>query len=169
LTAGDKSNVSVFYGNIDTSSYKVGNEKNPILLEVLDETLVNLSNLIVIGKTDASYQSDPLLHNHNVITIPRSNRSEIWNTLICSKIMINVSKDKYDSAHFIPARIYEALIFGMIPVSYKFEWLCSTFSFNELTDYSEIVKYLTEIDHEDFKKAYLLYVNNFIKNVYGPE
>jgi hypothetical protein len=168
-TPGDKINASVFYGNIDTSSYKAGNEKNPILLEVLEETVQKLSDLILIAKKDFVYDLGETPNEYNLVSLPRSERSQIWNILACSKIMINVSKDKYDSAHFIPARIYEALIFGMIPVSYRFDWLSSTFSFNDVTDYSEIVKYLTEIDHEDFKKAYLFYINNFIKNVYGSE
>lgn len=165
---GDKINAAVFYGNIDTSSYKVGNEKNPILLDVLEETVQNLSNLIVIGKKDSQYlpQAEP---NYNLAMTDRANRAEVWNSLASCKIMINVSKDKYDSAHFIPARIYEALIFGMIPVSYKFDWICSAFSFNDISDYSEIVKYLTEVDHDDFKKAYAFYINNFIKNIYGPQ
>jgi len=157
----DRKTTSVFYGNVDTSNYKAGNEKSKILTEILVRT-TDFSDLSIIVK-----EGSVPIKSEDIEYIARNNRSHIWETLENSRIMINVSKDKYDSEKFIPARVYEALIFGMIPVSYKFEWLCETFSFSNELDYIEILKYLIEIDSEDFKKAYKFYINKFIENVYG--
>lgn len=154
----------VFYGNIDTSNYKSGNEKSEILEECIkvlqSEYMDNEKgdeSVILIHKASSGLLSNPVTSH-----IYRDNRPEIWDALITSSIMLNVTKDKYNTQKFIPARIYEALIFGMIPVSYTFEWLSKTFSFNNTEDLLEIVKYLRELDHsEDIKSAYLHFVNDY--------
>jgi hypothetical protein len=154
------SHVSVFYGNIDTSKYKAGNSKNPILGEIVEWIELNRderSPLSLICK-----ESDYLGHEDKSIHVSRNNREAIFEMLEISTLMINVTKDKYDTAQFIPARIFEAMIFGMIPVSYKFEFLCKTFSFETLEDFIEIYKYLNECDESGLKQAYVHFVDNYI-------
>lgn len=156
-----RKNNTVFYGNIDTSSYKSGNSKSPILNDVLnwcEDRSDRDRNFIVISKQK---DLDGLCNNtHGVL---RNNRRMIWEALQESLVMINVTKDKYDERRFIPARIYEAMIFGMIPVSYKFNFLCETFSFLNLDDLLEIIKYLNDCDHEDRKKAYLHFIDSYLR------
>ena len=155
-------NSIVYYGNIDTSSYKQGNSKSQILGEVLDHlksTSSGLSSRLAIISKD----SDLRLFPEHVTKVSRKNRKEIWKTLAESTVMLNVTKEKYDEFRFIPARIYEAMIFGMVPVSYKFDFLCRAFSFETLEDFQEIMKYLEECTPEDLKKAYLHFIESYLK------
>jgi hypothetical protein len=154
----------VFYGNIDTSNYKKGNDKGRILNSVLEwcdseYSSSGLSKFIVICKENEEFEL-----SSNNYRIARKNRPEIWSALEESTIMLNVTKDKYNDLQFIPARIYEAMIFGMIPVSYKFNFLCPAFSFNDLSDLSEILKYLKECSPEDLEKAYLHFTKSYINH-----
>jgi hypothetical protein len=155
----------VFYGNIDTSNYKSGNSKDAILSSVLrwcdlEYSRSGLSQFIVICKENEKLDLD--LKNSRVA---RHDRLKIWKTLEASTIMLNVTKDKYNDKKFIPARIYEALIFGMIPVSYKFNFLCPAFSFENLEDLEEIVKYLKECSLDDLEKAYFHFIKNYKSHV----
>lgn len=162
-----KYNSTVFYGNIDTSSYKEGNQKSPILLDALHALNAQYNTvepkptekLVIIGK-----ESDSSIISGEVIKcVPRFDRKRIFSILEDSAVMLNITKDKYDERHFIPARIYEALIFGMIPVSYNFKWLSPTFSFNNITDLLEIIKYLRSLeDPKDLYKAYELFVQDYL-------
>ena len=146
----------VFYGNIDTSSYKSGNSKSSILGEAL-EWIANSENpLTIIGK-----DRDLRNFKHNSHRILRNNRINIWESLNSSLVMLNITKEKYNDARFIPARIYEAIIFGMIPVSYNFNFLSETFSFSNIADLSEIITYLSECEPEDQKKAYIHFIDNY--------
>lgn len=159
-----KNTSTVFYGNIDTSNYKAGNGKSEILSECITALREEYMNnevddetLILIHKRN----SEMLLHPATT-HIYRNDRYEIWDALRISSIMLNVTKDKYNTRKFIPARIYEALIFGMVPVSYTFEWLSETFSFDNIEDLLEIVKYLRDLDSsEDIKSAYLHFVKDY--------
>jgi hypothetical protein len=156
---------SVFYGNIDTSKYKSGNSKSTILLDTLN--LVREYNedhtLLLICKAN---DYDKFITNQfNTYHFNREDRLNIWRVLESSKIMINVTKDKYDTVQFIPARIFEAMIFGMIPVSYKFDFLCPAFSFNTIEDLQEIYEYLFECNESDLKKAYLHFINSYNKHI----
>jgi hypothetical protein len=157
-----KPKIFVFYGNIDTSNYKAGNEKSAILPEVISYlcTACKPGYFTVIGKS-----KDIAALPEGVRVVERSNRPEIWKTLENGLVMINVTKEKYDSARFIPARIFEAFIFGMIPVSHKFSFLGNTFSFENIEDLDEIVKYLMECSTEDLKKAYLHAFDNYLKQL----
>ena len=166
-----KEKVSVFYGNIDTSNYKSGNSKSEMLPAILnwlasaDTRNSNAIQLIVIGKSK-DLESLP----SGVQVVYRNLRQAVWSTLEKYLVMINVTKEKYDERRFIPARIYEAMIFGMIPVSYKFSFLSETFSFNNIDDLREIIIYLNECDQDDLKKAYLNFINSYTKyceNTYG--
>jgi hypothetical protein len=154
------SHVSVFYGNIDTSKYKAGNSKNPILGQVIDWIENNRdarSPLALICK-----ESDYVGHEEKAVHVVRNNRVGIWEMLELSTLMINVTKDKYDAAKFIPARVFEAMIFGMVPVSYKFEFLCKTFSFETIDDFVEIYKYLNECDAAGLEQAYVHFVDSYV-------
>jgi len=165
-----KEKASVFYGNIDTSNYKSGNSKSSILMDVLgllSTTSIrnpNVVKLILIGKQKDLENLQP-----NILLTYRNMRQAVWSTLEKYLVMINVTKEKYDERRFIPARIYEAMIFGMIPVSYKFSFLSETFSFNTPDDLREIIIYLNECDQDDLKKAYLTFINsylNYCENTY---
>lgn len=160
---------SVFYGNINTSNYKSGNSKSDILPESLawisdyhsSENyfghIENLSSFYVICK-----ESDFNFTKVNTHNIKRNDRVKIWETLEDSRIMVNITKEKYDDHKFIPARIFEAMIFGMIPVSYKFNWLCPAFSFDNLDDLNEIYTYLSECDNAGLIQAYKYFVNSYM-------
>lgn len=154
----------VFYGNINTSSYKSGNSKT----ELLRDILFQLSGDSVLGQlggelTIISKPVDALGFLSEYSTnINRCDRPRIWECLERDTVMLNITKDKYNAAKFIPARIYEALIFGLIPVSYKFNWLCPAFSFDNMEDLIEILKYLDECSIEDLKGAYLHFVKSYL-------
>jgi hypothetical protein len=154
---------SVFYGNINTSSYKNGNSKSDVLMPVLDwfdkyHSSIDGGKFFTICK-----ESDLNLGTHpNTNLVLRNDRRRIWQVLSESTIMLNITKEKYNDNRFIPARIYEAMIFGMIPVSYQFEFLSKTFSFTTSDDLSEIVKYLAECEPDDIFSAYLYFINHYI-------
>jgi len=156
----------VFYGNINTSSYKSGNSKTKLLPEILFQ----LSGDGVLGQllgelTIISKPADALgFMSESSKNINRCDRPRIWDCLERDTVMLNITKDKYDTTKFIPARIYEALIFGLIPVSYKFDWLCPAFSFNNTEDLVEILKYLDECSIDDLKGAYTHFVNSYLEH-----
>lgn len=164
----NKTNLnSVFYGNIDTTNYKSGNSKSDLLPEVFEMVIdhhmsqTNESRFFIISK-----EKDFIPFNREITyNIPRHDRVGIWDTLEGGRVMLNITKDKYDTQHFIPARIFEAMIFGMIPVSYKFNWLCPAFSFESLYDLSEIYAYLSECDNAGLVQAYQYFVNSYINYV----
>jgi hypothetical protein len=157
---------SVFYGNIDTSKYKSGNSKSEILLDSLkwisrnhwskDEELY-----LICKKNDFDSLPNMPSANH----IDRKDRSKIWETLESSRLMVNITKEKYNDRKFIPARIFEALIFGMVPISYKFNFLCPAFSFDNLEDLEEIYIYLSECDTAGLDQAYKHFVNCYIDSL----
>lgn len=159
----NKRKTAVFYGNLDTSNYKEGNQKSEILDLVLRwfekrSDLSEDSALTIIhkaGKAKPDFQS--------VKFIDRNLRFKIWNELECSLIMINVTKEKYDDLQFIPARVFEAMIFGMIPVSYKFNFISPAFSFNSLLDLEEIISYLDECGPSDHFAAYEYFIKDYLK------
>jgi hypothetical protein len=159
LTEFSKSKNIVYYGNIDTSNYKSGNAKSPILKECIDFLESGespMSSSIICKKGDFSFSK--------IQHIPRNSRLLIWKELSKSLVMLNVTKEKYNAEQFIPARVFEAMIFGMIPVSYKFEFLNKSFSFNTVEDLSEIIKYLDECSNEDLKAAYSNFIESYLKH-----
>lgn len=158
---------TVYYGNINTSNYKNGNQKN----EILGDAIRHIEKMND-GKEDAlslickreDYEG-AVLHpdvNRN-LHIERYDRHIIFGTLLASNIMLNVTKDKYNDNRFIPARIYEAIIFGLIPVSYKFEFMSTAFSFNSIEDLEEIYLYFKECSKEDMLTNYKAFIKSFIK------
>lgn len=149
---------SVFYGNIDTSNYKIGNSKNSILLSAI-ETMINESNHSTIISKPSDFNSCDF--QTSVQHIDRRDRVEIFKLLASSNVMLNVTKEKYSACQFIPARVFEALIFGMIPVSYNFEFLCPAFSFNSIDDLTEIYKYLQDCDSTGLGQAYEYFIKSY--------
>lgn len=157
-----KAGSIVYYGNINTSSYKAGHSKSAILSRTLNylakQAAINGTSLSLIAKpSDLSDFPDWVNKVH------RNERSQIWNTLSEGVVMLNITKEKYDEEKFIPARIYEAMIFGMIPVSYKFSFLNPTFSFSTLEDLQEILKYLAECEPNDLKNSYYHFIQSYTK------
>jgi hypothetical protein len=83
--------------------------------------------------------------------IPRQNREEIWNSFTNSLVSINVSKDLYLQVGFTPARVYESIIFGVIPVSYM-KGHHPAMTFETVDDFFEICKFLSECSAGDYFK-----------------
>jgi hypothetical protein len=103
------------------------------------------------------------IDSSKIACINRKDRETIFELLVRSNVMLNVTKDKYSNAKFIPARIFEALIFGMIPISYNFEFLCPAFSFDSIEDLTEIYKYLQECDSAGLHQAYKYFIDAYIE------
>jgi hypothetical protein len=166
LPQSKKGLSSVFYGNIDTSKYKSGNSKSEILPDALKWISRNHWSkdeefYLICKKNDFESLPDMPSSNH----IDRKDRSKIWENLESSRIMVNITKEKYNDRKFIPARIFEALIFGMVPISYKFDFLCPAFSFDNLEDLGEIYIYLSECDAAGLEQAYKHFVNCYINSL----
>jgi len=168
VTMEDRKKNAVFYGNLDTSKYKSGNQKNEIL-QTATAWLTSYYSKKHSSTGDSFIfickQNEVVSSEDGIRVVARNNRPEIFDTLSNSLVMLNVTKDKYTTHKFIPARIYEAMLFGMIPVSYKFEFLSKVFSFETIDDLSEIIKYLDECDVSDLKIAYLHFINEYFKFV----
>ena len=167
LSKNKKGISSVFYGNIDTSKYKSGNSKSEILPKALEWIGRNHWSkdedfYLICKKNDF----DSLLNNRSTTHhVDRKDRITIWETLESSRIMVNITKEKYNDRHFIPARIFEAMIFGMIPISYKFEFLCAAFSFENIEDLLEIYVYLSECDDTDLEQAYKHFIHCYLDSL----
>jgi hypothetical protein len=160
LLAEKKKSV-VYYGNIDTSAYKAGNSKSEDLRKILSD----ISGFDGVDLTLICKGSDSIGIEHNT-HVERGDRARIWSTLSESAFMLNVTKPKYEERRFIPARIYEAMIFGMVPISHGFHFLCPAFSFKDEMELKEILKYLvTDCDSSDLRGAYRHFVSSYRKYV----
>jgi hypothetical protein len=171
LSQSKKGISSVFYGNIDTSKYKSGNSKSEILPEALKWIARNHWSkdedfYLICKKNDFDSFSNKLSSTQHV---NRKDRIKIWETLESSRIMVNITKEKYNDRRFIPARIFEAMIFGMIPVSYKFDFMCPAFSFDTLEDLFEIYAYLGECDEFGLEQAYKHFINSYLDYMTSPQ
>lgn len=158
-----KANDFIFYGNIpdpNNTSYKAGHTKNPILHECID-VAINLNHynsqyhVILAGKIPPNY-------NPRTYFIPRTERSEIYDRFSMSKICLNVSKDLYTERKFIPARVYEAIMFGAIPVSYNMPYIHPALSFSNIEEYREILKYILELNSADYLSLYRQVIDSII-------
>jgi len=149
---GLSSNV-IFYGNVDANNYKAGHEKSQILKDVLFETervktfTGKSPKLSIVAKITPELRED--FEESNTHLIERGNRLVAWDTFKNSNVCLNVTKNKYNQYRFIPARIYEAVIFGAIPVSYNFSWLEPGLSFESEFQYSEVLKFLMDLSTEE--------------------
>jgi hypothetical protein len=155
-----KDGSTVFYGNLNTLKYKAGNAKSDMLISAILELekILSAKKFKIICKQ----QDFDNYEFQKAQWIPRWNRFLIWEALTNSNIMINITKEKYNEEGFIPARVYEAMIFGMIPVSYGFEFLSKTFSFLDITQLKEIIYYLDECEPADFKTAYGVFIDEYL-------
>lgn len=153
----------VFYGNLDTSKYKSGNSKSGML----QSAILELDKHYPKEKFRVICKEQDFLNGqfNSAKWVARSDRFLIWDTLCKSNIMINITKDKYNEEGFIPARVYEAMIFGMIPVSYGFDFLSKTFSFIDLVQLKEIIYYLDECSPADYRIAYDTFIKEYLDRV----
>jgi hypothetical protein len=156
----EKDGGPVFYGNINTSKYKSGNSKS----NQLNDALTLLDGFYPKEKFKVICKERDFLDQQfeNAKWVSRSNRILIWETLLKSNIMINITKEKYNEERFIPARVYEAMIFGMIPVSYNFSFLSETFSFSNPIQLREILIYLDECGPADYRVAYNTFISEYL-------
>jgi len=144
----------VYYGNLSFDNYKEGHSKNPIAVAILNEIRQNQTidgrqfyGTVIAKKTDALLES---CEYADLDFVPRENREMIWNQLLRSGISLNVSKDLYIKEGFVPARVYESIIFGIVPVSYN--WGYAPMSFQTIDQFFEICKFIIDCSKEDYFK-----------------
>jgi hypothetical protein len=146
-----------YYGNLSFENYKTGHSKDPIIRDIIDsvESAEKFNGdkftLTVAAKVTQELEEwiAPKMH---VVISPRQERSEIWNSLLHSLVSINVSKNLYLERGFTPARVYESLMLGAIPVSYKDSRLHPAMSFETVDQFFEICKFLSECSADDYNK-----------------
>jgi hypothetical protein len=146
----------IYYGNLSFDNYKEGHSKNPIINDIIqsvdstqmfDGTPFTMS---VAAKSDLSLENW-IGKLAKVSLIPREDREFIWEHFSYSMVSVNVSKDLYLKEKFIPARVYESIIFGTIPVSYKWGQH-PAMTFETVEDFWEICKFLAECSRKDYLK-----------------
>lgn len=146
----------MYYGNLAFDNYKDGHSKNPIIFDIIqsvdstsmfDGTPFTMS---VAAKHDLSIES-LIGKMDRVSLIAREDRLRIWEHFSMSLVSVNVSKDLYITERFIPARVYESIIFGTIPVSYKWGQH-PAMTFETVEDFWEICKFLAECSRKDYLK-----------------
>jgi len=124
----------VFYGNV----YKSKNFKDPELIRFFNDIPTKYDNVYILGKSEIPFR--------NVKIIPRFKRKDIYDILAKNKIQINITKPKYSKEKFIPARIFESLLFYSIPISYNFDWFNKSLSFKSHLEFDEIYKFVYNLD-----------------------
>jgi len=138
-----KENYIIYHGNIDTSSYNKGHSKSKFIYYFLS----------TIPQHDVMHRyyiaSKNKINFRNTIFIPRYNRKQIHNIYSTSKYSINITKNLYTEKHFIPARIFESLMYYSLPLSYNFDFLLPYLSFHNITQYLEVLKYFDSIETYD--------------------
>lgn len=156
-----KRNIDIlYYGNLDFKNYKVGHAKNPIISDLLvaldGHSMFDGSQFLV---THAGKPVDGLSVYKQ---INRSNRLEIWHAFATSLASINVSKDLYIERGFLPARAYEAAMFGTVTVSYNDKTLHPAMSFTNIEQAIEQLTYLAEASPADYLSLYSYQVEQLI-------
>ena len=146
----------IFYGNLDFMNYKSGHHKNPIIFDIINEVEhqfmfdQRIFRMTLATKDTSSIRE--CTKGMNLVTvIPRTDRAKIWQHLCNSIVSINVSKDLYLDRGFIPARIYESIIAGVIPVCYK-SGFHPAMTFNSVDEFYEICKFLIDCSPADYQK-----------------
>lgn len=145
-----------YHGNIDFSNYKEGHSKNPIVHEIIGaanhEFMFDQSvfHMFLCAK-DSPELVATLVDMPRVTLVPRNDRASIWKHLSESIVSLNVSKDLYLERGFTPARVYEAIIAGTIPVSYKIGQH-PAMTFETSSQFYEICKFLAECSPADYYK-----------------
>lgn len=153
-----------YYGNISFSNYKVGHAKNPIVVDAI-RTAVNFKSFVgktytvsVAGKLDLALANE--FSQNGVSLIQRGEREKIWNEYCAATLSLNVSKDLYLERGFYPARVYESLIFGSIPVSYKDFRIHEALGFVNLTKFEEILAFFKDSGPSDRASIYSKCISN---------
>lgn len=148
---------ALYYGNLNFGNYKQGHSKNPIVVECLNMISemdhFGLSyDTVIAGKSD--------IDNDLIRKISRANREQIWTEFSHARICINVSKDLYVQKGFLPARVYESLIFGALPVSYKMPQPHTALSFNNVNEFRQICKFILEMSPLEYYNLYCQVLDN---------
>jgi hypothetical protein len=156
-------NHVVYYGNLNTSSYKAGHGKNNIVFGCLQETPKLEHYGLSYGLTIIGKEIPSSLKNIDFYHVNRANRTDVWNELRSSKVCLNVSKDLYVKKGFVPARVYEAIMLGQIPVSYNMPKIHPALSFSSVDEYLEILKFIVELNDEDYKALRRTVVRYFME------
>jgi len=144
-------NAVIYYGNLDFKNYKVGHEKNPIIIDLLSKLSTHKKfNTEGFSVTHAGKPVELL--QAAIKSIHRSDRESIWNSFGQSKASINISKDLYLERGFLPARVFEAIMFGTVTVSFADKTLHPSFGFTSVEQAIEQITYLSEIEAADYLK-----------------
>jgi hypothetical protein len=146
-----------YYGNLSFENYKSGHSKDPIIMDIIeaidDIQKFNGDKFTMTVAAKSTPKLEELIAAKSQVRLcPRQNRDEIWDSLLHSLVSINVSKNLYLKEGFKPARVYESLMLGVIPVSYKDLSLHPAMSFETVDEFFEICKFLSECSHEDYQK-----------------
>jgi hypothetical protein len=146
----------MYYGNLAFDNYKDGHSKNPIITDIIqsiDSTQMfdgRPFTMSIAAKKDLTLEN--WIGSMKLATlISREDRELIWEHFQMSMVSVNVSKDLYIREKFIPARVYESIIFGVIPVSYKWGQH-QAMTFETVEDFWEICKFLAECSRKDYLK-----------------
>lgn len=150
-------NYLVYYGNLSFVNYKEGHSKNPIIRDIIsavDKTSKfdgTPFSILLAAKQDPALESW-LAGMKRVALCSRADRATIWQSMQLAQVSVNVSKDLYLEQKFTPARVYESVIFGTIPVSYRDPRFHPAMSFDTVEDFFEISKFLSDCSSSDYFK-----------------
>lgn len=146
-----------YYGNLSFENYKTGHSKDPIIRDIID-SIDNVEKFsgdkftMTVAAKITQELEEWIAPKSQVVITSRHERGEIWNSLLHSLASINVSKNLYLETGFTPARVYESLMLGVIPVSYKDKRLHPAMSFETVEEFFEICKFLSECSAEDYNR-----------------
>jgi len=153
-----------YYGNISFGNYKVGHAKNPIVVDAIKGSADFKSftgkkyDVSIAGKLDPTLAES--FQEKNIKLIKRTDRTDIWNEYASSTISLNISKDLYVERGFYPARVYESLIFGAIPVSYMDNRIHEALGFQDLRKLEEILAFFKDSSSSDRASIYSKCISN---------
>lgn len=146
----------VYYGNLSFDNYKEGHSKNPIINTIIEQVdgvrkFDNSQFSMTVAAKRTPELAERISALKNVNLCGRNERAVIWEEMGSALACVNVSKDLYLEKGFIPARVYESIIFGTIPVSYK-KSHHPAMAFDTVDDFFEICKFLSECSRADYYK-----------------
>lgn len=160
----ENNNRLFYYGNISFGNYKIGHAKNPIVVDSI-QTACDFKSFIgktydisVAGKLDLNLVKQFTEAKAEIIS--RTDREKIWNHYCGATLSLNVSKDLYLERGFYPARVYESLIFGAIPVSYKDYRIHEALGFMDLVKFEEILAFFKDSSPSDRASIYSKCISN---------
>lgn len=144
-------NQVMYYGNLDFKNYKAGHAKNPIIFDLIN----SIHSYRKFNKDGFSiiHAGKPVDNITVTQSIHRSDRASIWTEFSQSIASINISKDLYLEKGFIPARVYEAIMFGTVTISFADKTIHPSFGFTTIEQAIEQLTYLSEISAEDYLKV----------------